>query len=89
MATWQRFGVGLFSTIALMVGGLIYSEVFAAELLPLIDMDADSPFITPVAWIDNLVPVIIVALLLAVWAWVIAGAVQDERTVDRRQLRRP
>jgi hypothetical protein len=31
---------------------------------------------------------VLVVLLLAVWAWVIAGAIQDERTVDRRRVRR-
>jgi hypothetical protein len=39
-------------------------------------------------WLDNLVPIVLVILLLAVWVWVIAGAVQDERTVDRRRVRR-
>jgi hypothetical protein len=34
------------------------------------------------------VPIVLVILLLAVWVWVIAGAVQDERTVDRRRVRR-
>jgi len=29
-----------------------------------------------------------VILLVAVWTWVIAGAVQDEQTVNRRQVRR-
>jgi type II secretory pathway pseudopilin PulG len=38
-------------------------------------------------WLENLVPIVIVAILLATWAWVIAGAVQDEKTVDRRRVR--
>lgn len=85
MSTWQRFGVGVFSTVSLMIGGLIYNEVFQV----LLDrIDPDGLFSTPVIWLDNLVPVILVVLLLAVWSWVIAGAVQDERTVDRRRVRR-
>jgi len=83
MATWQRFGVALFSTLALGVGGIIYRQVFVNELLPLVD--PDGTFSTPVIWLDNLVPLVLVALLLAVWVWTIAGAVQDERTVDRRR----
>jgi len=86
MATWQRIGVALFSTLALMVGGLVYNEVFVSELLPLVDTSGQ--FSTPVVWLDRLVPVVLVALLVAVWVWVIAGAVQDERTVDRRRVRR-
>jgi len=86
MSTWRRIGVGLFSTIGLMFGGLIYNEVFVAELLPLVDTSGQ--FGTPVVWLERIVPVVLVALLAAVWIWVIAGAVQDERTVDRRRVRR-
>jgi len=86
MSTWRRIGVGLFSTIGLMFGGLIYNEVFVAELLPLVDTGGQ--FGTPVVWLERIVPVVLVALLAAVWIWVIAGAVQDERTVDRRRVRR-
>jgi hypothetical protein len=86
MSTWQRFGVGLFSTIAAMIGGLVYNRVFVDALLPLVD--PGGRFSQPVIWLDNLVPIVLVMLLLAVWAWVIAGAVQDERTVDRRRVRR-
>ena len=86
MSTWQRFGVAFFSTIALMIGGVLYQQVFVAELLPLVD--PNGTFSQPVLWLDNLAPLILVILLLAVWAWVIAGAVQDERTVDRRRVRR-
>jgi hypothetical protein len=86
MSTWQRIGVAMFWTLALMVGGLVYNRVFVAELLPLVD--PDGTFSAPVLVLDRLVPVILVMLLLAVWVWVIAGAVQDERTVDRRRVRR-
>jgi len=86
MSTWQRFGIAIFSTISLMVAGLLYNEVFVAELLPLVD--TSHTFATPVVWLELLAPVVIVILLLAVWAWVIAGAVQDERTVNRQRVRR-
>jgi len=85
MSTFQRFGIGLFSTFALFVGGVIYRQVFADGILPLVDTGGQ--FSTPVVWLDNLIPFILLALLLAVWAWVIAGAVQDERTVNRRRVR--
>jgi len=86
MATWQRIGVALFWTLGLMVGGLMYNEVFVSALLPIVD--TSGLFGTPVVWLRRIVPVVLVILLLAVWVWVIAGAVQDERTVDRRRVRR-
>jgi cell shape-determining protein MreD len=86
MSTWQRMGVAMFSTIALMIGGVLYQQVFANNLFPMIDPAGQ--FSQPVVWLDRLVPLILVVLALAVWAWVIAGAIQDERTVDRRRVRR-
>mgnify|MGYP000606691204 CR=1 FL=1 len=86
MSTWSRIRVAFIWTISLSVAGIIYANVFSAELLPIIDKDG--LFSTPVIWLDNLVPIIIATLLLAVWVWVIAGAVRDERTVDRRRVRR-
>jgi hypothetical protein len=85
MSTWTRLRVAFYWTIALAMVGIVYAEVFSAELLPLID--PDGIFSTPVLWLDNLAPLIIVFLELAVLIWVIAGAVQDERTVDRRRVR--
>jgi len=86
MSTWGRIRVAIFSTVALAVAGVIYTRVFAAHLLPLID--TSGTFSTPIVWLDQLAPLVIVILLLAVWAWVIAGAVQEERSVDRRRVRR-
>jgi len=86
MATWQRIGVALVWTVGNMVAGLIYNRVFVDSLLPLVD--TNGTFSTPVVWLDRIVPIVIVVLVLAVWVWVIAGAVQDERTVDRRRVRR-
>lgn len=86
MSTWNRIRYAFASTVGLSFAGIIYTEVFSQELLPLVPMD--STFATPVVWLDRIAPIVIVTLLLAVWVWVIAGAVQDERTVDRRRVRR-
>jgi hypothetical protein len=86
MATWQRIGVAIFFTIALAVGGLLYNEVFVQTLLPVVDMDGQ--FSQPVGMLEVIVPIVLAVLLAAVWLWVIAGAVQDERTVDTRRVRR-
>jgi len=86
MATWQRIGVAMFFTIALAVGGLLYNEVFVQTLLPVVDMDGQ--FSQPVGLLEAIVPIVLLVLLAAVWLWVIAGAVQDERTVNTRRVRR-
>ena len=83
MSAWLRFGYGLFSTLVLMVGGLLYNRVFVDNLMPLIDMNGT--FSQSISWLDTLVPIILAGLLLFTWAWVVAGAVREERTVDRRR----
>jgi hypothetical protein len=86
MSTWQRLRFAFISTIGLAMGGIIYTQVWSAVLFPMIDKDGI--FSTPAIWLDRLAPLILVFLLLTVYIWVIAGAVQDERTVDRRRVRR-
>jgi len=86
MPTWQRIGIASAWTVALLLLGIIYNRVFVESLLPLVD--TDGTFSTPVVWADNVIPIVIVALVIAAWVWVIAGAVQEERTVDRRRVRR-
>jgi hypothetical protein len=85
MATWQRIGVALFFTIGIAVGALLYNEVFIQTLLPVVDMSGQ--FSQPVAILEAIVPIVLLVLLAAVWLWVIAGAVQDERTVQTRRVR--
>jgi hypothetical protein len=86
MATWQRIGVAIFFTIGIAVGGILYQQVFVDVLLPVVDMEGQ--FSQPVGLLEAIVPIVLLVLLAAVWLWVIAGAVQDERTVDRRRVRR-
>lgn len=86
MSTWARLRFAFVSTVAIAVGGIVYAQVWSDVMFPMIDKDGT--FSTPAVWLDNLAPLILVFLLLAVWVWVIAGAVQDERTVDRRRVRR-
>ena len=88
MSTWRRFGVAVFWTVGLMIGGLLYNEVFVEGMINTAEVPTDGTYGTPVGWLESLVPIIIVGLLLAVWAWVIAGGVEEERTVDRRRVRR-
>jgi len=86
MATWQRIVVAVSWTMGISIGGILYQRVFVGTLLPIVDMSGK--FVTPVVWLDRIAPLALVILLVAVWTWVIAGAVQDEQTVNRRQVRR-
>jgi hypothetical protein len=85
MATWQRIGVAVFYTLGLLVGGVLYNEVFVSNLVPVVD--PNGTFSTPVLILERIVPIVLLVILLAVWGWVIAGAVQDEQTVTRRRVR--
>lgn len=86
MGYMQRFGFAFAATIALSIAGIIYARVFTTELAPLATETHSGPFDDPVIWMDQLIPVIIVILLLAVWLWVIAAGVQEEKTVQRRRM---
>jgi hypothetical protein len=86
MSTIQRIGFAFGSTIALGFVSIIYERAFKQSLVPLIS--TDGIFSEPVFILERIVPVLIAMLLLGVWIWVIWGAVQDERTVDRRRVRR-
>jgi hypothetical protein len=85
MATYQRIGYALYSTLALLVGGVLYNRVYVTELVPLVNQNGI--FSEPVFILERLAPIVLLVLLAAVWLWVVAGAVQDEKTVDRRRVR--
>jgi hypothetical protein len=86
MSTVKRFGVASFYTLALAVGAIIYQRVFSETLLPIVD--PAGTFSDPLFMLSRIVPIVLAVLLLASWIWVVAGAVQDETTVDRRRIRR-
>lgn len=86
MSTFKRFAVALFYSLGLAVGGVFYTNVFVDGLLPLVQ--EGGTFSQPVFIMNRIVPIALLVILLAVWIWVVAGAVQDETTVDRRRIRR-
>ena len=86
MSTFQRFGVASLYTVGLAVGAIMYQRVFVDTLLPLIA--EGGTFSRPVFIMERIIPIVLLVILLAAWIWVVAGAVQDETTVDRRRIRR-
>ncbi|MDB2293732.1 hypothetical protein PM085_15855 [Halorubrum ezzemoulense] len=86
MSTFKRIGVAMFFTLALAIAAMIYNRVFVQQLLPLVEQGGT--FSQPAFILESLVPILLAVLLAASWLWVIAGAVQDETTVDTRRVRR-
>ncbi len=86
MSTFKRFAVALYFTLGLAIGAVLYNRLFVQNLLPLVE--EGGTFSQPVFILNRIAPIILAVLLLATWIWVVAGAVQDETTVDRRRIRR-
>jgi len=84
MGQGRRFQYGVGATIGLGGLALIYQQVFT----PIFDMaDSNGPFTHVLTSAHNVVPILIVVLLLAVWIWMVVAPVQQER--NRTQVGRP
>lgn len=86
MSTFGRMAYGFFATIAVAIGGLFYNEVYVENLREF--GPTEGPFAQPLVYLDYIVPIVLLTILLAVWVWVLIGSVQEERSVDARQVRR-
>ena len=86
MSMFGRMAYGFFATIAVAIGGLFYNEVYLENLREF--APEEGPFASPIVYLDMIVPIVLLTILLAVWVWVLIGSVQEERSVDRRQVRR-
>lgn len=88
MSQWRRFAYGAAGTIGLGVLGIIYYRI----AVPFFEMSTtgehQGPFSHVAQWGLDITPYIIAILLLALWLWVAVGAVQKERTLERRVIRR-
>jgi hypothetical protein len=87
MGNYARTQFAFITTIGMAIAAVIYQQVFVNELLPLVTGEHSGQFTDQVVWLDRIVPIVIGIILLVTWAWVIAGAVQEERTVDQRRRR--
>jgi len=85
VSTWLRVRFGVVSTVALAVGGVVYNDVFRGGLFSLATQTHSGPFSQHVQTLDSIVPVLIVALLLVVWTYVLVGGATEERA--RRRVR--
>lgn len=88
MATYRRMGV-LFKVVVMeAVIAIVYYRVFRDHLMGLATNDFQGPFSSLISMLDAFVPVALAIILLGVAVWVIAGGVQEERSVMRGGPRR-
>lgn len=85
--------MGFFSRFSIVVGTVISVGVVAIVLqrvgetiVPRIDSDA--PFGELAGQVQNLGPIVLSLMLLAIVVWFIVSTVQEERTVETRRRRR-
>ena len=87
MSTFSRMAYGFYATIGIAIGGLMYNEVYLNNLREV--GPTEGIWAQPLELLDYIVPFVLLTILLAVWVWVIIGSVQEERSRDVRQVRRP
>ena len=80
MSQWVRFRYGVLATFALAFAGIMYVQIFRKLLYGMATDTHSGPFSHVVVTLDLLAPVVITGLLLAVWAWVLVGGAQEERS---------
>lgn len=85
MATWRRMGILFAVTIAVGITAIIYYNVFAAHLFPMVTGQFSGPWTAPVRLADWAVPLALVVIELGTITWALAGGVQRERA--RRRVR--
>lgn len=83
MSQWLRFGYGMFGTLAIAVGAIMWWRIGKPLLVPLATEEHAGPFSYIVDWMDPLIPMLLAVLLLVLWAWVFVGSVQKERKLHQ------
>lgn len=82
---YARIRFGVVATVALAALGILYYQA----VVPIIELGESGAehaglFSWVVGDLKGIAPVLIVALLLMVWVYVLAGGVPEERAVRRR-----
>jgi hypothetical protein len=84
----RRVVVATGVTIAMSILGLVYFRIATPYFIPMARGNyqglVSGPFSSTAGAIVVIVPVAIGVIVLAAWAWVVVGPIQQERTVRRR-----
>jgi hypothetical protein len=83
----DRLRYALFATILDLAVAIVYFRVGEAQLFDIASAH-QGPFSPLIGQMQAVFPVVLMLGLLFPWAYVVYGAVQTERTVDRRRVRR-
>jgi hypothetical protein len=85
MGFGSRIQFALIVTIVDMTMAIIHFRVGVAFLYPLA-RDHPGPFSPLIGQLEAVIPLVLMLALLFVWGYVVYGAVQDERSVNRRRV---
>lgn len=87
MSQVRRWWFGMKMTVAMSFAAVIHFRVGVEQLYPMARTDFSGPYSPVIDTLEFIVPLAIVIILLATWAWVLYSPIQRERNV--RTLRRP
>lgn len=87
MSTWRRLVIAAQIWIAIGAVAILYYQVFKLHTQPMAEGEHSGPFTPVVGQVDTIVPVVLMAIGVGVLVWVLVGAVQDERSRNRRPVR--
>lgn len=81
----RRIAYGVMATIGLAMLGLIYNEV-ALMIIDLAVNEHSGLYTERAQQVEAVVPIVITGMLLGVWAWVLVGGIQKEKSAIRRRI---
>lgn len=79
MSTIKRVWFAIRVNIAMALAALIHFRVGVDHLYPMGTTEHTGPFSTYAGALEGIVPIAIALAILASWAWVIYGSVQEEQ----------
>jgi len=79
MSTIKRVWFAIRVNIAMALAALIHFRIGVDYLYPMATQDFTGPFSQYATGLENIVPVAIALAMLASWAWVVYGTVQEEQ----------
>lgn len=81
-----RLKYALYATVLDLAVAIVYFRAGVGELF-VVARNHPGPFSPLIGQMEAVFPLVLMLGLLFPWAWVVYGAVQRERSVDRRRVR--
>ena len=87
MASWIRIGIAFWVSVGCAIAGIIHYRVGVEYLYPLAINDFPGPMSSSVETLQYMVPAVLSIIILGMFAWALAGGVQEEKSRVRRGRR--